>query len=159
MSLKSLGVTSLEVPDDQHAVAPGKSRINPPPRILLIEDDTAIRQLCLELLIGSGYQVDTAEDGEAGLKVLHAASHDPDSYDLLITDNNMPKLSGVGLIKKLRSERTPLPPVILASGTIPPNIEQLRLAAILLKPFDAGQLVQTVREVLRTANSDLEYVS
>ena len=135
--------------------APAKSQTHPPRRILVVEDKTDIRQLYSEVLIRSGYRVDTAEDGEAGWKVLYAARHDPDSYDLLITDNNMAKLSGVELIKKLRSARMTLP-VILASGSAPMNTEWLQLAALLPKPFSPDQLVQTVNEVLHPANRDRE---
>ena len=116
-------------------------------RILLVEDSQSIRRLCSKVLMRSGYQVDTAEDGEAGLRALRAARHDPDSFDLLITDNEMPRLSGLDLIQQLHIEHLDLP-VILASGSVPAQTEQLRLAAILPKPFSADQLLQVVNEIL-----------
>lgn len=122
-----------------------------PQRILVVDDDTGICQLCSDILIDSGYRVDTAGSGEAGWQMLHGTRHNPYRYHLLITDNHMPKLSGIELIKKLRSARMALP-VILASGTMPLDTEWLRLAAILPKPFSVDQLVQTVREVLHTVN-------
>ena len=138
--------------------APANGQIHSPRRILIVEDDTDIRRLYCRVLISSGYRVDTAEDGEAGWKVLHGARHDPDSYHLLITDNNMPKLTGVELIKKVRAARMTLP-VILASGgahTEPEWLhlaESLQLAAILPKPFTLDHLVQTVRQVLHAAHN------
>ena len=147
MSPKSLVVTPLEAPSNNAALAPAKSQTHLPQRILVVDDDTAIRQLNSEVLIGSGYRVDTAEDGDAGWKVLHAVRYDPDSYDLLITDNNRPKVSGVELIEKLRSARMTVP-VIMLSGASPTNTDRLQLAAILPKPFSPDQLVQTVKEVL-----------
>jgi CheY-like chemotaxis protein len=134
-------------------LAPAKSQTRLSQRILMVEDDLDILQLCSEVLIASGYQVDTAEDGEAGWRMLQPVRHDPDSYNLLITDNIMPKLSGIELIKKLRSARMTLP-VILASGTAPISTEclhlaeSLQLASILPKPFSRGKLVQMVKEVL-----------
>ena len=128
-----------------------KRQTDRPQRILVVEDERVIRQLCSEVLIRSGYEVDTAEDGEAGWKVLHAVS-----YDLMITDNNMPKLSGIGLIEKVRFERMTLP-VILASGSPPSNTERLQLAAILPKPFSPTDLVETVKEVLHTTDIAREY--
>lgn len=108
-----------------------------------------IRQLSTGVLVRSGYQVDAAEDGEAGWEALHA-----NNYDLLITDNNMPRLSGLELVKKLRSARMTLP-VILASGGLPikePHWNQrLQPAATLLKPFSPDQLLETAKEVLRAA--------
>jgi DNA-binding response OmpR family regulator len=118
-----------------------------PTRILLVEDDIGIRQLSAEALTSSGYQVETAEDGSAGWESLQASN-----YDLLITDNNMPNVSGVELVEKLRSARMTLP-VVTASGTIPTEAlngdSSLQLAATLLKPFTMNELLGTVEKVLR----------
>jgi len=125
-------------------------------RILVVEDDSDIRRLNAEVLKISGYEVDTAEDGEAGWKALHDVGYAADSYDLLITDCNMPKLSGLNLVKKLRAERMALP-VIIATGTLPKEEfighPWLKPAAILLKPYTVDELVGTVREVLRATAS------
>ncbi len=129
---------------------PAKSSY-PPQRILLVDDDRPLRRMIAAVLSASGYQVDTADDGEAGWQALHAESYTPDGYDLLITDNNMPRLSGVSLIKKARSARLNLP-VILASGDAPEHTESLRLAALLHKPFTADELVTTVKKALHTAS-------
>src|SRR6185369_4261945 len=78
------------------------------------------------------------------------------SYDLLITDNRMPRVTGLELIKKLRSEDMTLP-VILASGTVP--VEELnrhpwlQLDASLPKPFTITQLLETVKTVLGSLQS------
>jgi two-component system OmpR family response regulator len=126
-------------------------------RILVVDDDRDICQLSAVVLTSSGYQVDTAEDGEAGWKALHAVCHDPDSYHLLITDHDMPRLSGLDLVKKLRSARMALP-VILSSGNLPTEELQrnawLEVAATLQKPFSIDQLVETVQVVLRAAESE-----
>ena len=106
--------------------------------ILVVEDEADLRHIYSKVLIRSGYQVDTAEDGEAGWKLLYATCFSTNSYDLLITDNKMPKLSGVELIHQLHSAHLALP-VILASGIIPINTDQLHLAAILPKPFFPDQ--------------------
>ena len=65
-------------------------------RLLVVDDDISLRQLSAELLSHSGYEVDAAEDGAAAWEALGA-----ESYDLMITDNKMPNLSGVELLKKL----------------------------------------------------------
>ena len=121
-------------------------------RILVVEDETEIRRIYAELLTRSGYMVDTAEDGEAGWQMLHAARCAFDSYDLLITDNQMPKLSGMELIQKLRLAHMRLP-IILALGTAPVKTETLQLAAFLPKPFSVGQLVELVKEVLHSSTN------
>jgi DNA-binding response OmpR family regulator len=117
----------------------------------MVEDDMNILQLSYEVLVHSGYQVDTAKDGAAGWEALLAKK-----FDLLITDNSMPKLSGWELVKKIRSAGMTLP-VILASGTLPAEeLERhawLQLSAILPKPFSPDQLLKTVKEVLGAATS------
>ncbi len=137
------------------ASQPAKRGLHAPQRILVVDDDTNIRELCFQVLIGSGYRVDTAEDGEVGWRVLHAVRHDPDSYDLLITDNNMPRLTGLQLIKRLLAARMKVP-VILASGSTPEEVESLQLAAVLPKPFAPAELLEAVAEVLRPDRSDPE---
>jgi DNA-binding response OmpR family regulator len=126
--------------------APTRSGNNPVPRLLLVDDDNIILQLGAEVLTAFGYHVDTAEDGAAGWDALRAGS-----YDLLITDNNMPRVSGVELVKALRAARMTVP-VVLVSGTIPTDVlnrdPSLQLAATLLKPFTMDELLGTVKKVL-----------
>ena len=131
---------------EESAYTSSVSSTHPPMRILLVDDDADLRKLYAHVLTISGYEVDTAEDGEAGWHVLYAESFTPDGYDLLITDNSMPKLTGVGLIKKVRSAGLNLP-IILASGNAPDDVESLRLAAVLPKPFMADDLLQTIEKV------------
>jgi two-component system, OmpR family, response regulator MprA len=120
---------------------------NLPQRILVVDDNTAIRQLSTEVLIDSGYEVDAAADGVAAWEALQVKA-----FNLLITDHNMPRLTGVELVKKLRSARMDLP-IILATGRLP--VEELsqnpslQLAAMLPKPFSIDELLETVRVVLR----------
>ena len=135
------------------ACAPLPSPTTPLQRILVADDDSDIRRLNAEVLKNSGYEVDTAEDGEVALHIVSDASV---IYDLLITDGNMPKLSGLDLVKKLRAERMTLP-VIIATGTLPKQEftkhTWLRPAAILLKPYTIDELLGTVREVLYATDS------
>ena len=77
--------TLLETPGAKAAVARTRNPANPSQRILVVEDDVAIRQLNALVLVRSGYQVDAAEDGAAGWEALHAKN-----FNLLITDHNMP---------------------------------------------------------------------
>jgi PleD family two-component response regulator len=71
-----------------------------PHRILVVDDDRDLRQLCADALICSDYRVDIAEDAVAGWQALHACN-----YSLLLTDNKMPMVSGIELIAKLRFPR------------------------------------------------------
>jgi CheY-like chemotaxis protein len=116
------------------------------PRILVVDDDLTIRQVNARVLIHSGYEVDIAKDGEEAWGALKGAR-----YDLLITDHDMPWVTGLELIQKLRSAAMSLP-VILASGTVPTEelhrLPGLAIQAVLHKPCPLEQFLQTVREVL-----------
>jgi DNA-binding response OmpR family regulator len=129
--------------------APLQSPMSPPHHILVVEDDVGIRQLNTAVLLRCGYAVDIAEDGAAAWEALNA-----ESYDLMITDNKMPKVSGVELLKMLRAARMELP-VIMATGSLPTQefarYPWLRPAATLVKPYTIGQLLRTVKRVLRKA--------
>jgi DNA-binding response OmpR family regulator len=124
--------------------AQGKSK--PPRRILLVDDDQDLRNLYTDVLTRAGYQVDTAENGAAGWKALQAGH-----YDALVTDNTMPGVTGLDLIKKLRSADMTLS-VILASGTVPAEeltrAPWLQVDALLPKPYTIDELLRTVHQVL-----------
>jgi two-component system, chemotaxis family, chemotaxis protein CheY len=111
-------------------------------RILVVEDDDDIRRFNAEALSGCGYHVDTAVDGSDGWEVLNKSR-----YDLLITENNMPNLSGIELIKKLNATGMPVR-VIMASGVSHEQESDLRLTATLPKPFTLDELLGTVHQVL-----------
>jgi DNA-binding response OmpR family regulator len=135
----------------ESAGAPLPRKLNLPQRILVADDDLSVCQLSTEVLIDSGYEVDAVADGVAAWEALQIKA-----FNLLITDHNMPKLTGVELVKKLRSARMDLP-VILATGRLP--VEELaqnpslQLAAMLPKPFSIDELLETVRVVLRATVS------
>ena len=128
-----------------------QSRMGSPPRILVVDDDADIRQLHTLMLIDSGYEVDAAEDGAAAWEILQRQS-----YNLLITDHIMPKVTGVELLQKVRAARMALP-VIMATGTAP-EVEFIRdpglkPAAILLKPYSFEAFLVTVKNVLCAGRS------
>ena len=120
-------------------------------RILVVDDELVIRLSVAYQLMRSGHQVDTAEDGKAAWDVLQS-----ERYDLLITDHNMPKVSGLELVKKLRAEDVDLP-VILMSGAMPAEELHrhpwLQLAATLPKPFTGDELLGIVERVRLTFTS------
>jgi DNA-binding response OmpR family regulator len=125
-----------------------------PRRILVVEDEPDLRRLNAEVLENSGFKVDTAKDGMAGWEALHATRHAPESYALLITDHDMPGLSGLALVKKVRAARMALP-VIMATRTL--RAEELitrypwlEPVATLGKPYSIGQLLRTVEAALGT---------
>ena len=123
-------------------------------RILVVDDDSDTRLLYGFVLTRPGYFVEVAEDGAAGWEALQA-----NRYNLLITEHEMPKLTGVELVKKLRAARMALP-VVMAARRLPleelARNPSLQLAATLSKPILADALLDTVKSVLRVTDSPHE---
>lgn len=115
-------------------------------RVLLVEDDTIIQGLIAMSLSKAGYHVKCAQDGEAGWEVFSS-----EHFDLLITDNNLPNLTGVELIRRLRATDRHLP-VLLISGQVPwntPGLETLLSPGMAMeKPFSMARLLETVHGVM-----------
>jgi len=125
-----------------------------PHRILVVEPDPFLLHLSAEVLIRQGYEVNAAEDAATAWEELLAIN-----YHLLITDYKLPKITGIGLIKKLRAARVALPVVVMAEklptrqlAKLPP----LQPAVMLLKPVGADALLDTVETVLRATGSPLD---
>ena len=128
-----------------------------PQRILVVEGDPFLRHLSAEVLIRHGYEVNAAEDGAAALKELQAIH-----YNLLITDFELPKINGLGLIKKLRAARLALPVVMVAEKLPARELARnpwLQPAATLLKPFAIDTLLATVKVVLCAVHNPREQVA
>ena len=116
-------------------------------RILIAEDDSIIADGLCRSLRGSGYAVDRAANGmEADTALVSTA------YDLLILDLGLPKLSGLEVLKRLRSRGSALPVLILTAmdGT-EDRVRGLDLGAddYMVKPFDVGEFEARVRSILR----------
>ena len=129
--------------------APGTFRREPNPRqrLLVVEDDKLIRRLNCEVLTYSGYHVDTAEDGAAAWDALQL-----NNYDLMVTDNDMPNMTGVELLQKILAANLTFP-IIMATGTFPEeeftHYPWLQPNLTLLKPYTFDELLAAVKEVLR----------
>lgn len=113
-------------------------------RLLVADDDPDIRQLLSDRLTSDGYVVQTAADGrEALLAVLSQ------KFDALIADINMPELSGIEVLRKVREEQPSLPVIVITAAEARDRAVaavQAGAQAYLLKPFDAGQLKQMVEQ-------------
>lgn len=113
-------------------------------RVLVVDDDTLTRGIMALFMEESGYLVDTAEDGEQGWDALCSTP-----YDLLVTDNDMPRLTGTQLVARLRAVGLTLP-VILASGSMDWEMDdcpQLGLAAVLQKPYAFSDLLSAALRI------------
>ena len=116
-------------------------------RILVIEDDTAIREGIVDALKMSGYAVSQAEDGDLGLDL--AITSD---CDLVLLDLILPGLDGLEILREIRATRPTLPVVILtARGEESDRVTGLRMGAddYVVKPFSLKELLARVEAVFR----------
>jgi len=116
--------------------------------ILAVDDSGSLRQMLVFSLKASGYQVVEAVDGEDGLE---KAKHQP--FDLVLTDQNMPSMDGLTLIRSLRAlpsyQRVPI--LMLTTESSDEMKAKGRAAGAngwLVKPFDPQRLTEVVRKVI-----------
>ncbi len=116
--------------------------------ILVVDDEVAITDLVRSFLESSGYRVTTYSDGEEALASLGS---NPGSFDLVITDHNMPKKTGIQLAAEISKLKIEIP-VILMSGDsyflLKEDVAALGFKGCIAKPFGPADLVDAVRKVL-----------
>jgi two-component system response regulator RegX3 len=120
-------------------------------RILVAEDEPGILDAVAYTLRGEGYEVETVEDGE---QVLAQAPHD--EFDLLILDLMLPKLSGIEVLRRVRSTSA-LPVIVLtARAAEADRVLGLEIGAddYVTKPFSMAELLSRVRAILRRRELD-----
>ncbi len=116
-------------------------------RVLVAEDERLAALVIAEALAEAGHAVLLAGDGEAALRL---AADNP--FDVLLTDLTLPRMTGWELIPRLRAQRPDLP-VVVMTGFLRPGGREVLLAdargrlAILLKPFEIGQLLDALARV------------
>ncbi len=118
-----------------------------PTRILIVDDSASMRALLYHALSANGFHVEQADDGLSGLEWLAM-----NEVDLVITDINMPRLDGFGLIERLRAgtRHRDRPILVLTTESSREKKDRARNAGAtgwIVKPFDPEKLVATVRRV------------
>ncbi|MFO7739792.1 MAG: response regulator [Desulfatiglandaceae bacterium] len=116
-------------------------------RILLIEDDSAIRSILLNALSFMGYTVTAAANGEEGLKLFLN-----DAFDLVVTDYKMPGMDGFALSSHIKEE-SPSTPIVLITGCEKDVIEGKHEAqhffdSVVFKPFSLSNIQNSIQELL-----------
>ncbi|MBX7102957.1 MAG: response regulator transcription factor [Gemmataceae bacterium] len=116
-------------------------------RIVVVEDEPAIRRGVVDVLRVSGYQVDEAADGKTGLDLSTSSP-----VDLVLLDLLLPQMDGLEVLRGIRKKQPTLPVIILtARGSEDDRVRGLRLGAddYVVKPFSAKELLARVEAVLR----------
>ncbi|MBD2022129.1 response regulator transcription factor, partial [Leptolyngbya sp. FACHB-36] len=122
-------------------------------KILLIEDDGLIAEPLAKALIDQHYVVDVVADGEAGWELLESFT-----YDLILLDVILPKLDGISLCRKLRSQGNRTPILLLTAQQASTNkVMGLDAGAddYVAKPFNLQELLARIRALLRRGNTAL----
>ena len=134
-----------------------------PEKILVVDDEEAIREVVSTLLEAQGYRCTVCANGRLALEAFRK-----DSFDLALSDIVMPEMDGLKLLAELRSEDPDVPVIMVtAMHDISIALEAIRAGAYdyILKPFEKDQLHLSVRRALehrrlvmenRTYQSDLE---
>jgi putative nucleotidyltransferase with HDIG domain len=125
-----------------------------PSRLLVVEDDTNVRDFCVRLLRMNGYQVVAAENGRAALERLKEGQ-----FDLILTDLQMPEMGGIELLHDLRQHYPEIDAIVFtAHATVETAREALKLGAFdyLTKPVTVDDLERTVRRAMEWRRVRLE---
>lgn len=125
------------------------SRSTEMPLILAVDDSPSMRKMVSFTLAGAGYQVVEAVDGQDAYE--KALSQ---TFDLVLTDQNMPRLDGLGLTRKLREHPNfKTTPILMLTTESSDLMKQAGRAAgatgWLVKPFDPARLLEVIKKVIK----------
>ena len=120
-------------------------------KVLVVEDEPAVRDALDYSLRGEGFDVDAASDGEAGLRAAQAGE-----YDVVILDLMLPKMSGTEVCRRLRSESAVPIIMLTAKGAELDRVLGLEIGAddYVTKPFSMAELIGRIRAILRRRQLD-----
>jgi CheY-like chemotaxis protein len=116
-------------------------------RILVIDDDLAIRVLLQAVLKRMHFDVSLAEDGAAGLEKLR----DSDPFDLILLDLMMPRLNGYEFIERVTKIPGERPHIVVFTAAGKRGVEKIPHASVcnsILKPFDLDKFIEIIGECL-----------
>jgi two-component system nitrogen regulation response regulator NtrX len=116
------------------------------PRILVIDDEKAIRNTLKDVLEYEKYEVDLAEEGAAGIEMFSQ-----ETYDVVLCDIKMAKMDGIEVLQKILEESTDVPVIMISGhGNIDTAVDSIKKGAFdfLEKPLDLNRLLITIRNAL-----------
>lgn len=123
-------------------------------RLLIVEDEAAIRAGLIDVFVYHGYEVDYADNGQAGLEKASSGQ-----YDLILLDVMLPEINGFEICQRVREQDRNQAIIMLTAKTDDEDIIQgLSLGAddYVAKPFSIAQLVLRVQAVLRRSHVGIE---
>jgi len=121
------------------------------PKLLVVEDDPALREALIDTLLLAQYQVESASDAESAVMTLKKHS----DIDMIVSDVNMGEMSGHDLLCQVSKEYPHIPVLLMtAYGSIRDSVEAIRLGAVdyLVKPFEPKALIEIVAKYTGSQN-------
>jgi DNA-binding NtrC family response regulator len=117
-------------------------------KIMIVDDETGIRELLSEALSEKGFNVTSAKDGRESLEYMKK-----NAFDLLITDINMPRISGIELLKRMKTAGRREKVVVMTGGSFDLSVLANDIPFVyfqLRKPFKMDDFLKVVSSVLKT---------
>jgi CheY-like chemotaxis protein len=122
--------------------------------VLLVDDDRAVLAVCRELLELLGYDVTPASDPHSALERF---KDDPDRFDAVVTDQTMPKMTGIELAEALVRIRASIP-IVLTTGFAEADVldrrQRLPIAEVVSKPYSLEELGAALSRALHRGRGD-----
>lgn len=123
-------------------------------RVLVVEDDNKIASFVVKGLKQNGFAVDRCADGEEGLALARSTP-----FDVAVVDIMLPKLDGLSLVRKLRTEKIQIPVIILsAKASVDDRVKGLQAGGddYLTKPFAFSELLARIQALIRRSSNVAE---
>jgi len=123
-------------------------------RILIVDDDPAIRYILDLALRSAPYTVSQAEDGQEALDLILEALEGGDPFDLLLTDIRMPRMTGIELITALQKKGIAIPTLVITGVADVDSVKEFlqnKCTAYFYKPLDLRELLARVKSIMEEA--------
>ena len=117
-----------------------------PTRILYVDDEDQLRILVKDQLVGEGFAVELADDGDTAMEIL-----EKQAFDLVLLDIKMQRVSGIDVLRYMKERKLPARVIMLtAVDDLSVALEAVKKGAndYLTKPYDLGNLLASMRKVL-----------
>jgi len=121
-------------------------------RVLVVDDEESIRDLCARVLSRAGYSVSTAPNGEDAVALLTR-----EAFALVISDIRMPGISGLEVLERAKATHPGIRVVLITGFGTPQMLTRAQQSGadrILTKPFNPMELLAAVREILPSGNAE-----
>lgn len=111
-------------------------------RVLIVDDDPAVRAIMAALIKRDGTTVDIAQDGEQAIAMLRG-----ERYDAVVLDLLMPRIDGLGVIAFMKNERVDTPVIVLSAVSDDQALDPAIVRVVMHKPFEPRELRRVVSAV------------